>query len=66
MLVAVSDEWVSDWVPGVLGVYTAPAHEGPWTAVSTPPDAAAGWSVTVDRQGQIVIGTMRGVWLVRD
>jgi ligand-binding sensor domain-containing protein len=66
MLVAVSDEWVSDWVPGVLGVYTAPAHEGPWTAVPTPPDAAAGWSVMVDHQGQIVIGTTRGVWLVRD
>jgi len=66
MLVAVSDEWVSESVPGVLGLYTAPAHEGPWTAVSTPQDAAAGWSVMVDRQGRIVIGTMRGVWLVRD
>jgi len=66
MLVAVSDEWLSDWVPGVLGLYTAPALEGPWTVVPTPPDAAAGLSVMVDRHGQIVIGTERGVWLVRN
>ena len=66
VLVAVSDEWVSDLMPGVLGVYTATAHEGPWTAVPAPPDAASGWSVTLDHQGQIVIGTERGVWLVRE
>jgi len=66
MVVAVSDEWLSDWVPGVLGLYVAPAVEGPWTALPTPADAAAGYSVMVDRDGQLVIGTIRGVWLVRD
>lgn len=66
VVVAVSDEWLSDWVPGVLGVYTAPAVQGPWTPMPTPPEAAAGYSVMVDRDGQLVIGTMRGVWLVRD
>lgn len=66
MVVAVSDEWLSDWVPGVLGLYVAPAVEGPWTALPTPADAAAGYSVTVDRDGHLVIGTIHGVWLVRD
>jgi len=66
MVVAVSDEWLSDWVPGVLGLYVAPAVEASRSALPTPADAAAGYSVMVDRDGQLVIGTIRGVWLVRD
>ncbi len=66
MLVAVSDEWLSDWVPGVLGVYTASTLEGPWTVVPTPPTAAAGFSVMVDHAGKMVVGTIEGVWLVHD
>lgn len=66
MLVAVSDEWLSDRLPGALGVYTARALDGPWTVVPTPDEAGAGFSVTVDGEGQMLIGTIRGVWLVRD
>lgn len=66
ILVAVSDEWLSDLVPGALGLYTSAAVEGLWTAVPVPVEAAAGFSVMVDRSGQLVIGTTRGVWLVRE
>jgi hypothetical protein len=66
MLVAVTDEWLSDSVPGVLGLYQARSLEGPWRAVPVPAEAAAGYGVMVDQHGQLVIGTINGVWLVRD
>lgn len=66
MLFAVSFEETADAVDGTLGVYAAPALEGPWTVVPTPPSATGGFTVVVDSEGQVAIGTVQGVWLIRN
>jgi hypothetical protein len=65
MLLAVSFEEVAGTADGALGVYMASALEGPWSVVPTPSDARGGLSVVLARDGDVVVGTAKGVWLIR-
>lgn len=65
MVVAVSNEWISDTLPGVLGLYTAASVSGPWTAIPAPGNAEGGFAVVVRHDGELMIGTRQGTWLVR-